>query len=101
MADWYEMIRVIKKAAMEAFTASHPCDFLFGKVVELEKNLQGEVIKLVIQVDSKLKIELEFLTFGQSVPRNSITEGEELILLKQSGGQLFYVMDRRDTDVAE
>ena len=89
-----EFVSLIKDIAVKAVAQMKPCQMIFATVERVEKDSAGEVTEADIRINDKLLLSLEMLVFGQAVPKNSIKEGDRLILLQQAGGQLFYVMDK-------
>ena len=91
MLDATDLLRAIKKAAMEAVEASQLSDFCFGKVIR-EK-------PLTILVEQKMKLEKHQLVLCVSVAdykdkKNALKKDENIVLIKQRGGQRYLVVDR-------
>lgn len=104
LADKYDLLSVIKKAAVEAVENMYPCNFVFATARDIVRDESNEVIELTAYISDKLQPDLDFLVFGSAVLKNSIEENDKLILLRQAGGQLFYVMDiieRGESNAAE
>ena len=89
-----EFVALIKEIAVKAVSNMNPCQIVFATADTVIKNESGEVVDLELRVNDKLLLSLEMILFGQAIPKNSIKEGDKLILLRQAGGQLFYVMDK-------
>lgn len=97
-----ELVSLIKEIAVNAVLKMKPCQLVFATAETVVKDESGEVITLELRLSDKLLLSLDMLLFGQSVPKNGIKEGDRLILLRQAGGQLFYVMDKRgDVNVTD
>lgn len=89
-----EFVALIKEIAVKAVSNMNPCQIVFATADTVIKDESGEVVDLELRVNDKLLLSLEMILFGQAIPKNSIKEGDMLILLRQAGGQLFYVMDK-------
>lgn len=101
------LVQVIKKAAVEAVEASKPAKFVYGtvkKIAPLEIALEQKVTLTseFLTLSSKVKdytvdvtIETELSTEkGKITVHNSLKVGDKVIMLRDAGGQNFYVMDR-------
>ncbi len=114
-----EMIRVVKRAAIDAVNAQKPCNVFYGIVskaepleilVEQKMTLTAAQIVLSRNV-TKHEIEVEFapeewFTEPESAHKhgikgkkkltlhNELKAGEKVILLRCAGGQSFVVIDR-------
>lgn len=87
------IVPAIKTVAMEALEASKPCDWMLGEIVSLSP--------LIVQLND-MNLTSEFLKIGHTF-KNGLTEqlvevGDKVIMLRQSGGQLFYIMDWWDEE---
>lgn len=94
MADGADFVKLIKEIAVNAVSANKPCCIMFGRVTEIVKNAEGDVIDVKVYINPKLEPDITFLLFGSRLSRNDLKVGERLILLRQTGGQPFYVMDK-------
>ena len=116
MLDSHDFYNAIKTAAMNAVEASKPCDFLFGKVtsvsplkITIEQKLTLGSAQLVIPrslTDYTVPVTVDWNTeqsdshkhqvSGQKTMtiHNELKNGDEVILLKQKGGQKYLVLDR-------
>jgi hypothetical protein len=81
-----DVIKSIKILVKDYINAKKMCDFIFGTV--------ESVSPLKIKIDQKLVLEDDELIVGSVFKTEPMTTGETVILLRQSGGQNFYVMDR-------
>lgn len=106
-----DLVESMKKAALEAVGNSDPCCIMYGKVVSASP--------LQIQVNTKLILEENQLVLTRNVTNytiptsgstgsrdghshgigsltvnNSLKAGEEVILIRQAGGQEYIVLDR-------
>lgn len=94
-------VDVMRNIANDISRSSYSTDILYGKVISLSP--------LTIKVDNRFEIDEEFLILSTLVKKKEITlqdntnvvlwndlsVGENVILLRHSGGQRFYVLDRR------
>jgi len=94
LADGTDFVKLIKEIAVKAVNADRPCCIMFGRVTEIVKNDDGDVIDVKLHINSKLEPDIDFLLFGERLSRNNLKVGDRLILLRQAGGQPFYVMDK-------
>lgn len=103
MLDGNDFLNVIKKAAMDAINASQPSDFCFGKVtsvsplkISIEQKLTLGVAQLVLTrnvTDFKTTIEINSEK-KQITIHNGLQLNDEVVLIKQKGGQRYLVLDR-------
>jgi len=92
-----DLIRSIKKAAVDAIEAASPVQMAFGKVQSVDP--------FEIAIDQKLILPEEFIVIGQYVREYSLDltipgemwrgfrTGDELILARMQGGQQYIIMD--------
>jgi hypothetical protein len=98
-----DFLNVIKKAALDAINASQPSDFCFGKVtsnsplkISVEQKLTLGAAQLVLTrnvTDFKTMV-TDGLTKRETTIHNALQVGEEVVLMKQKGGQKYLVLDR-------
>lgn len=98
-----DLLKLIKKTAVEAVNASKPANVVFGKVIGVNP--------LKIKVDQKLILGLSQLVLSRNVTdyrlsvtmdgnsktmtvNNALKNGEKVILMQVSGGQKYIVVDR-------
>lgn len=103
MLDVNDLLKVIKKAAIDALNASQPADFCFGQVVSTSP--------LKISIEQKLTLGTAQLVLSRNVTdfkttisdtadtkeitiHNALKVGEIVVLMKQNGGQKYLVWDR-------
>ena len=106
MRDSKDLIKIIKRAAAEAVEASKPVAICFGKVTSISP--------LSILVDQKLPITAKQIVVTRSVTdyktdtssreragektgitiHNQLAAGDEVILLRQQGGQRYVVLEK-------
>lgn len=108
MAD---LVESMKKAALDAFGNTNPCCIMFGKVISISP--------LKIQINTKLILEASQIVLSQRVTNhtiptsgstgsadghshgigslsmnNALQVGNEVIMIRQTGGQEYIVLDR-------
>jgi hypothetical protein len=86
LADAVELIKLIKKAAIEAVNATNPAAVCFGKVTSANP--------LKIYVEQKLTLTAKQLVLARKVTENRLVVGDEVILFREQGGQRYIVVDR-------
>ena len=102
MADAVEFVKLVKKAAVEAYEATKPVQVCFGKI-------KASPIEII--VDQKLTLGKSQLVLAREVTdyttevtvdgekkkitiHNGLVVGNEVILLRQQDGQKYIVVDR-------
>ena len=78
------LIALIKRAAMDAYTASKPCNTCVGKVIG--------VSPLKVAVGQKIVLSADFLDITETAHQR-IKSGSRVLLLRQAGGQKYTVVD--------
>ena len=87
MLDLNDLLIVIKKAALDAIEATQPSDFCFGSVISDSP--------LKIKIEQKLTLGSAQLILTERVHKTyPLVVGDEVVLLKQKGGQKYLVIDR-------
>ena len=98
-----DLLKMVKKAAMDAVNASKPANMVFGKVIN--------TAPLKIKIDQKLILGEAQLVLSQNVTNyrlsvtlddvwrtmtvyNALKLGEEVIMMQVSGGQKYIVIDK-------
>lgn len=84
-----DIVKVIKKAAVEAVKAGNPSKLVFGQVESLDP--------LKISLNQYVTISGKFLSIG-TVVKNLIDDeeifiGDTMVLLNEEGGQSYFVLD--------
>jgi hypothetical protein len=74
---------------MDAFRASKPCELMFATVLKDYENDD----ELVISLSEDLKLDESFFIFNSSIKKEYLKRGERLTLIRQQGGQVYYVLD--------
>ncbi len=84
-----EIISTIKKAALEAVTASSPSKLIFGKISSLNP--------LSIKIEQSVVLTESFLSVGSVVQNlilnDKVNVGDQVAILSENGGQRFFVID--------
>lgn len=103
MHDVTDLLRLIKKAALDAVKASYPTEILFGNVISVtplkinvEQKLTLTKAQLVLtrnvtDYDIKMSLNDEKRTY---TIHNSLSSGDKVVLLQMQGGQKFIVLDK-------
>lgn len=86
LADAVEFVKIIKKAAIEAVDSTKPVNIYFGSVESTSP--------LRINVEQKITLTKLQLILTERVTEEPLKAGDELILLRQQGGQKYVVLDR-------
>lgn len=116
MPDAAELIKAIKRAAVEAVNASKPAAVCFGKVTSAsplkilveQKMTLGEAQLILTRNVTEYKVEMTVEHFTEEAAahrheykgkkiftvHNGLVVGDEVILLRQQGGQKYIVADR-------
>lgn len=103
MFDGNDLLIAIKKASLDAIEASKPSDFCFGEVtsvsplkITVEQRMTLSAAQLVLTrnvTDFDVKFTIGDETKEMTI-HNSLKIGENLVLMKQKGGQKYLVLDR-------
>ena len=98
-----DLVKVIKKAAVDAVNASKPANMVFGKVISISP-LKIKIDQKLILTSAQLVLSRNVTDYRLSVTendidktitvRNALKNGEEVILMQVSGGQKYIVIDR-------
>ena len=98
-----DLLKLIKKTAMDAVIASKPTNIVFGKVVGTSP-LKIKIDQKLILTSAQLVLARNVTNYRLSVTNNSGTDsmtvnnalsvGEEVIMVQVSGGQKYIVIDR-------
>lgn len=83
MIEW---VNVIKNCAIEAVEASKPTKLEFGRVLSISP--------LKIELNQKLTLTREFLTFTDTVYSKGFKVDDVLLLVQMQGGQTYVVLDK-------
>ena len=106
-----DLVESMKKAALGAVENTNPCCIMFGKVIS--------IAPLKIQINTKLILEASQIVLSQRVTNhtiptygrtagadghshgiipvsmnNALQVGDEVIIIRQTGGQEYIVLDR-------
>ena len=78
------LVELMKTAAMDAYKASAPCMVITGRVIKTDP--------IEIKVDPKITLGEQQLIMSATVSGNLAVD-DEVIMIRQMGGQQFFVMD--------
>ncbi len=78
------LVQLIKKIALDAFTASKPCNVILGRVQKLSP--------INISVSQKIILDEDFLDITSTAKKN-MKEGSRVLMIRQAGGQRYVVID--------
>lgn len=70
---------------MDAYRASKPCDTVIGTVTKVDP--------VTVRISQKMTLSGEFLGATQTALA-SIKKGEKVLMMRQSGGQKYYIIDK-------
>lgn len=79
------LIQIIKRAALDAVKASKPCCIMKGTVINLNP--------IEVQIKQNMILDEAFLLIPKRIQK-SIKQGDSVALLRQDGGQVFYILDQ-------
>ena len=116
MPDYNGLVRAMKKAGMEAVGADSPVSVCFGKVtstsplkVSVDQKMTLGAAQLVLTrnvTDYEVSVTVEWETETSNehahalnnekkmTIHNSLVKGDEVVLLRQQGGQKYIIIDR-------
>ncbi len=86
LLDVVELVKLIKRAAVDAVEATKPVNLCFGMV--------ESVGPLRISVEQRMTLSGAQLIMPGSVAALPLSAGDKVILLRQQGGQKYFVIDR-------
>lgn len=86
MPNAVELMKIIKRAALDAVNASKPVEICFGKVTNTSA--------LKILVDQKLLLSDKQVVITESIAESGLAVGDKVVLLRQQGGQKYIVMGK-------
>lgn len=83
------LVELVKQAALDAVSAAHPTQVVFGKVTALDP--------LEVRIHQHLLLTREFLVLSENIrtkaAQGTLHAGDTLLLLQQQGGQSFLALD--------
>jgi len=120
LADAVELLKILKKAAIEAVSASKPAEICFGKVTSIsplkiyvDQKITLGKSQLVLArnvTDYQTEVTVDWLTENNGggialhnhkiigrkkiTVHNGLAVGDEVILIRQQGGQKYIVADK-------
>lgn len=71
---------------MDAYRASKPCDTVIGTIVSISP--------LKVKINQKMSLTSDFVSMTQTAKNASLCKGDKVLMLRQSGGQRYYIMDK-------
>lgn len=80
------MINLIKQEALKAVNATNPVNVLTGTVTSMTP--------LKINIHQKLTLTKEFLIVTERLTRESLENGDKVVLLRVQGGSQYVVLDK-------
>lgn len=86
LPDATRLVKLIKQTALEAMKAEKPVNVCFGKVIS--------VSPLKILVEQKLTLSKAQLVQSKTVADYGLAIGDEVILIRQQGGQKYVITDK-------
>lgn len=86
LPDAAELIKVIKKTAVEAVESTKPVNACFGEVVSTSP--------LKINVEQRMVLGELQLILSERVVEKPLNQGDNVILLRQQSGQKYIIIDR-------
>lgn len=101
--DSNDLVRMIKKAAVDAVNASKPVAVVYGKVtaenplkIQIDQKLTLSQAQLVLTesvTDREIKLKSGEYTYTYTIDGHLKT-GEKVVMLRCAGGQQYIVIDR-------
>ena len=98
-----DLLKLIKKTAMDAVNASKPANVVFGKVI-CTSPLKVHVDQKLILTSAQLVLSRNVTDYTVNVTvggvmnnytvHNSLEIGEQVILMQSAGGQKYTIIDR-------
>lgn len=103
LRDFNDLVKIIQKIVIETVNTNYPLSMMYGTVISTSP--------LKINVEQKMVLDAPFLMLSKSVTyqstsiiidgqtktitlTNALKVGEQVVLLRQQGGQKFLVLDR-------
>ena len=80
------LVQLIKKIAMEAVSASKPCDYCVGAVVSVKP--------LKVKVSNSIILDKDFLHLTETVKKEKLEKGDKLLMFRKQGGNEYMITDR-------
>lgn len=80
------LIQLLKQISKEEREASKPCDVITGTVNSVEP--------LKIQISQKMMLTEDFLIKTSFFNSLSISTGDDVVMIREQGGQNFLVLDK-------
>lgn len=80
-----EFIKLIKQAALDAVAASKPTEMIYGKIESVEP--------ISVRINQQLILTADFLVLGKHAKTKAFVVGDIVILLREQGGQNYFILD--------
>lgn len=80
------LLKLIKIAAMDAYRASKPCDVVVGTI--------AGTLPLKVRINQKMALTSDFVSMTETAKNASLSKGDKVLMLRQSGGQKYYIIDK-------
>lgn len=71
---------------MDAYKTSKPCDALTGTIVSASP--------LKVRINQKTTLTSDFVGIIETANNASLSKGDKVLMLRQSGGQKYYIIDK-------
>lgn len=81
---------LIKQICIQVIESSYPTKIMSGSIEKIDLTLKKD--KVVLKVSDKMLLTNKDLVFMPDL--QSYKEGDEVVLLRQSGGQMYYVIGK-------
>ena len=116
MPDYSALVKVMKQAGIEATNAGSPVTICFGKVMStaplqilvdqkmtlglaqlvLTRNVTDYEVEMTVEWETETSEEHNHTIQGKKkmMIHNALMDGDDVILLRQQGGQKYIVVDR-------
>ena len=105
MLNANELVKAMKRAALDAMESTKPVNVCFGKVVSvspLQINIEQKMIlgksQLILArnvTDFKTRLTVQGVyEKRETIIHNALVVGDEVVLIRQQGGQKYIVIDR-------
>lgn len=86
MPNAVELVKLVKKTAIDAVEATKPVNICFGGVISINP--------LKINVEQKMTLSNAQLVLTERIIKEPLNVGDEIILIRLQGGQKYLILDR-------
>lgn len=104
MPDANELVRAMKRTAIDAVEASKPVNVYFGEVIavsplkiNMEQKMTLEEAHLTLSrnvINFKTQVTIGTMGKQEIIMHNALTVGDKVLLIRQQKGQKYIVIDR-------